>query len=53
MKSKPRAQFTFANEETVKDTVEATYLGCLLNDNVESKKEISRRMADARTTWKT
>ena len=36
----------------VKKSNEAKYLGCLLNDNVEAKKEISRRIADTHVTWK-
>ena len=42
----------FKNGETVEATDEAKYLGCLLNDNVEAKKELSRRIADSMTTWK-
>ena len=42
----------FNNGKPVKQTDEAKYLGCLLNDNTEAKKEISKRIADTMVTWK-
>ena len=42
----------FNNGKPVKQTDEAKYLGCLLNDNTEAKKEISKRIADTMATWK-
>ena len=42
----------FKNGKPVEETSEAKYLGCLLNDTVESKKELSRIISDTHVTWK-
>ena len=39
----------FRNGEQVKQTSEAKYLGCLLNDDNEARKEMNKRFADTRT----
>ena len=41
----------FEDGTRVEETDEAKYLGSLLNDNVEAKKELSKRIEDAHVVW--
>ena len=42
----------FTNGKSVATATEAKDLGCLLDDDHQTKKEISKRIADTHVTWK-
>ena len=42
----------FKNGKEVERATEAKYLGCLLNDDNEARKELNKRIADTYATWK-